>query len=87
VSPSGIVAACTRGVPGVHGGGEPLVTYPEWSDIRNSNFARTRFFHESITETNYEVIRLAFEIGKRGLSGLFICIPRGRRSSAGPSCT
>jgi agmatinase len=20
------------------------VTYPEWSDIRNSNFARTRFF-------------------------------------------
>jgi agmatinase len=28
--------------------------------------------------TDYEVIRLAFEIGKRGLAGLsFICIPPG----------
>ena len=54
------------------------MTYPEWSDIRNSNFARARFFHESITVANYEVIRLAFEIGKRGLSDLsFICIPPG----------
>jgi agmatinase len=28
--------------------------------------------------TDYEVIRIAFEIGKRGLAGLsFICIPPG----------
>ena len=33
---------------------------------------------EPIGMTDYEVIRLAFEIGKRGLSGLsFICIPPG----------
>ena len=33
---------------------------------------------EPIGMTDYEVIRVAFEIGKRGLSGLsFICIPPG----------
>ena len=33
---------------------------------------------EPMGMTDYEVIRIAFEIGKRGLSGLsFICIPPG----------